>query len=77
MHMSNTITIPKIEYHRLKQVAKRYETIQKVIETDFFAEPPTKNVSEIMQELRKTKRYPKPFLQSLSRGLKESSYFSK
>ena len=75
--MSATITIPKTEYKRLKQIAGRYETIQRVVESDFFAEPPIKNAVEVIKELRKTKQYTKPFLQSIGRGLKESSYFSK
>ncbi|OGZ44825.1 MAG: hypothetical protein A3J54_00620 [Candidatus Ryanbacteria bacterium RIFCSPHIGHO2_02_FULL_45_13b] len=75
--MLNTVTIPKTEYKRLKQIAGHYETIQRVVESDFFAEPPTKNATEVIKELRKTKRYTKPFLQSVSHGLKESSHFSK
>ena len=66
------IAVPKEEYQRLKQIAKRYDTIRNVIESDFFAEPPTKNVKKIVSEFRKTELYNESFLQALGKGLKES-----
>ena len=66
------ITIPKDEYQRLQQIAKRYDTIRNVVESDFFAEPPTKNVGKIIGEFRKTELYNESFLRSLAKGLKES-----
>ena len=71
------ITIPKTEYKRLKEIAKRYETIQDLVKEDFFALPPTRSAKEIIREMRKTKKYEGAFLKSLEHGLEESSYFRK
>ena len=75
--MAKTVTLPRTEYHELKEKALRYETIRKLVEAEFFAPPPTRNVGQIMSALRKTGRYPDAFLKSLARGLRESSYFSR
>ena len=69
---SINITVPREEYQRLKQIARRYDTIRNVIESDFFEEPPTKDVKKIMSEFRKTELYNESFLQSLAKGLRES-----
>ena len=74
--MAKTITLEANEYRRLKTNAERYEAIRQLVAEDFFTSPPTKNRDKIIQEFRKTGLYPKTFLKSLGRGLRESAYFS-
>lgn len=69
------ITVPKKEYQKLVEKALRYEYIRQVMEGDLFASPPTKNIGEIIEEFRKTRRYNQKFLKSLEKGLERSSYF--
>ena len=69
------ITIPKKEYQKLTEKALRYEYIRQLMEEDFFASPPTKNVQKIIKEFRQTGRYNRKFLESLEKGLRHSSYF--
>ena len=74
--MQKTISVPKKEYEDLKNMAERFQFLQKFFTQDFFVPPPTKQVPEVMKELRKTGKYNQAFLKSLERGLKDSKYFS-
>ncbi len=47
------------------------------LDTASFEEPPTKDPDYIIAELKKTDKYTKKFIESVSQGLKESEYFSK
>lgn len=42
-----------------------------------FEEPPTKNANYIISELKKTGKYSRQFIDSMSVGLKQSEYFNK
>lgn len=74
--MEKTITLKKIEYQKLKQIKDRFEIMRNLFESNFFEEPPAKNAKKIITEFKKTGLYKKSFLDSLKKGLKESSYFS-
>ncbi len=71
-NMANTIPVTKIEYQRLRKIAKRYELLRQVFVEDLFEEPPIKDVERIIKDFRETGLYNEPFLKSLARGLKES-----
>lgn len=73
--MPRTISIPRNEYRELRQIARRFELLRRLVELDTFSPPPIRNVNRVMREFRKTSRYSEPFLKSLERGLRESSYF--
>ncbi len=73
----STITIPKTKYEDLKKKAMAYEYIARLIEQDFFAPPPTKNITKVIKELENSGRYTPDFLRSVKRGLERSSYFRK
>ncbi len=75
--MSDTITLPKTEYGYLRRIAERYELLQNAVREDFFEEPPVRDTAEIIAAFRKTGRYSRAFLQSFTRGLKESSFLKK
>lgn len=75
--MPRTVTLPKTEYERLRRTAERYEMVQRFFEAEFFAPPSTRDVRQIIRDFRKTSLYTEPFLKSLERGLRESSYFSR
>ncbi len=77
MSRIRTVSLPKAEYQRLRQIAERYELARKLFEVEFFAPPPVKNIREIVGSFRKTGLYREAFLKSLERGLRESSYFSR
>lgn len=70
--MRNTISVSKIEYERLRNIAERYALLRSAVVEDFFEEPPTKDVNQIIKEFRETGLYNEKFLQSLADGLKES-----
>lgn len=72
--MRNTVTLPKIEYERLRKIAERYELLRNAVTQDFFEEPPIRDSKEIIAALRKTGRYATRFLNSVARGLNESSF---
>ena len=61
--MANTITIPKTEYQRLKQVAKRYEVIREAIAPALFSELPTEDLG--------TYTHPERIHRSLRNALKK------
>lgn len=73
--MTRTVTLSRSEYQRLRDIAKRFELAQTILAGHPFAEPPTRDAKHIMREFRRTGRYNEPFLKSLERGLKESSFF--
>ena len=75
--MGETVTLPKTEYEHLRTIAERYELLQTAVREDFFEKPPVQDVGEIVIAFKKTGRYNKTFLQSFTRGLKESSFFKK
>ncbi len=75
--MRDTVTLPKTEYEHLHRIAERYELLQNAVREDFFEEPPVRDAGEIITAFKKTGRYSKAFLQSLSRGLKESPFLKK
>jgi len=72
-----TITISKKEYQRLLERALRYEYLRQALKEDIFAPPPIRNSKAVIKEFRATKRYNQKFLESLSKGLRRSSYFRK
>ena len=69
------ITIPKQDYQKLVEKALRYEYIRQAMKEDLFISPPTRNVKKIIEEFKKTGRYNQKFLESLERGLRQSSHF--
>ena len=72
-----TIAVPKKEYKELLEKKLRYEYLRFVIEEELFSPPPTKNRKEVIAALKATKHYSHKFLESVSRGLRRSSYFRK
>lgn len=70
-----TITISKREYQRLLDRALRYEYLRQILEEDIFTPPPIRNSKAVIKEFRAMKRYNQKFLESLSKGLRRSSYF--
>ena len=75
MNTTGTITLPKIEYLQLKEIAHRFELIKSVIEPAVFSKPTTNNTKTILKEFKKTGLYNDKFLKSFGQGLKGSSYF--
>lgn len=69
------ITIPKKEYSELLDAKLRYEYMRNVLDKDFFSAPTIRNRNEIIKMFKATKNYSAPFLKSLEKGLKRSSYF--
>jgi predicted RNase H-like HicB family nuclease len=49
--------------------------VQGILKEDFF-EPPTRNGGEVFRAFESSELYPKKFLAGLSKGIKESGYFS-
>lgn len=72
-----TITISKKEYQRLLDKALRYEYLRQLLESDIFSPPPTKNIGEIVNAFKATRKYNRPFIKGLEKGLKRSLYFKK
>ena len=70
------IPVPRDEYARLRKIEDKYILLQGMFKEDFFAEPPTRNASEVLEAFKATGLYPKKFLDGLSKGMKESEYFS-
>ncbi|KKT39804.1 MAG: hypothetical protein UW28_C0029G0016 [Parcubacteria group bacterium GW2011_GWA2_44_13] len=70
-----TVTIPKKEYKELVEKKMRYEQLRQIIEGDLFASPSTRSTKEILAGFKATKKYSAKFLESLSKGLRRSSYF--
>ena len=70
-----TITIPKKEYEELVEKRVKYEWLKQIIEGNAFSSPPTKDVNEVLAAFKATRKYGRPFLESLKKGLRRSSYF--
>ena len=79
MAMNGKITITKEKYEELRDKAKQFEFIQKLaFDADlFFKKPSTRNIADIIGEMKKTGRYNNDFLKSLRAGFKKSSYFGR
>ncbi len=75
--MTKTITLPYTEYQSLKQIKQRYEIIRDFFELESFQTPTVKNSKKIIKAMKETNLYTNEFLESLGRGLQESSYLSK
>ncbi|MDO8489905.1 MAG: hypothetical protein Q7S47_00640 [bacterium] len=72
-----TVSLPRGEYERLKDIEKRFERMRDIAVHDFFVSPNTRNAKDILDGLKKSKRYNVAFLKSMKKGLEESDYFSK
>ena len=83
---NSQITLPEMFFEAL-QVGPKDELIAEVtngqivltpkIDTELFLEsPPTKNVDEIISQMKATGRYSEEFLTSLKDGMLDSRYFS-
>ncbi len=72
----STITISKKEYEKLVDNATRYEYLRQALKSDIFSKPPVNSRRKILTAFEDTKKYNDAFLNSLSKGLKRSSYFS-
>lgn len=70
--MARMVTLPETEYRRLQRIAEQHELVRRLLSTDPFASPPTKDVRRIIRGFRSTGLYQEPFLRSLGRGLRES-----
>lgn len=72
-----TVTLPKIEYLKLKKRAEAFDKMIAEVNPSLFFTPMEKSRKKIISEFSKTKLYSKEFLKDLEKGLKRSSYFSK
>jgi len=75
--MTKTITVSYAEYQSLKQIKQRYEIIRDFFALESFQKPVIKNPKKIIKAMKETNLYTSEFLESLGRGLQESSYLSK
>lgn len=69
----STITIPKIEYSKLKRQADAY----KKLSSRFFEFMVKDPMEEVIKDFRETSLYTKEFLADLEEGLRKSSYAKK
>jgi len=67
---TETITISKTQYQKLKSQAKAYEKIM----ATFFTQAIKNPISQVVDDFKKTKLYSQEFLIDLEEGLKKSSY---
>ena len=73
----DTITVPKAKYKILKEQARAYEEIKRVVaKGGFFDVPSSRKSAEIIEEFKKTNLYNKRFIDSLRRGLARSDFFA-
>lgn len=70
-----TVTISKKEYEKLLKKAFLYEHVRHVLAGDIFLPPPTKEIKQIINGFKASKKYNKKFIADLEKGLKRSSYF--
>jgi len=71
----NTIAISKTEYKELLDKKLRYEYLRQILEEDIFSPPVVRSVKTIISNFKSISKYNFPFLKSLEKGLKRSSYF--
>lgn len=72
----STVVLKKAEYEELKTRASAYDRLVFAMREDIFSPPPTRSRAKILSEFKKTGRYNKAFIASLSRGLKRSVHFT-
>lgn len=65
-----TVTMPKIEYLKLKREANAYRNIKTHLFESLVQDP----VDKVIRDFEQTKLYSKAFLQDLEKGLRRSSY---
>jgi hypothetical protein len=65
-----TITLPKIEYLKLKKEVNAYRNMKAHLFESLVQDP----VDKVIQDFARTKLYSKAFLQDLEKGLRRSSY---
>ncbi len=65
-----TITLPKIEYLKLKKEAIAYRRLKAEVFESLMRDP----VGRVVKNFRKTKIYSEGFLKDLEEGLRSSSY---
>jgi len=65
-----TVTLPKIEYLKLKREANAYRNIKTHLFESLVQDP----VDKVIRDFAQTKLYSKAFLQDLEKGLRRSSY---
>jgi hypothetical protein len=65
-----TITLPKIEYLKLKREASAYHNMKTHLFESLVQDP----VDKVVQDFKETHLYSEAFLQDLERGLRRSSY---
>ncbi|MBI4652795.1 hypothetical protein HY750_00890 [Candidatus Kuenenbacteria bacterium] len=68
--INSTITLPKIEYQKLKTQANAYQKIM----SKFFEFVIKDPIQEVTEDFRKTDLYSEEFLKDLEIGLRKSSY---
>ena len=66
----STITLPKIEYQKLKKEANAYRRIKTHLFESLIRDP----IDKVVQDFKETHLYSEAFLQDLERGLRRSSY---
>jgi len=66
----STITLPKIEYLKLKKEANAYRRIKTHLFESLIQDP----IDKVVQDFKETHLYSEAFLQDLERGLRRSSY---
>jgi hypothetical protein len=65
-----TVTMPEIEYKRLKQQAKAYQQLTGKL-FEFVLHDP---INQVAEDFRKTHIYSEGFLKDMEAGLRKSSY---
>jgi len=68
-----TVTLPEIEYKRLKQQAKAYQQLTGKL-FEFVLHDP---INHVIDDFRKTNLYSDLFLKDMEEGLRKSSYSKK
>ncbi|MEK7673686.1 MAG: hypothetical protein AAB371_00615 [Patescibacteria group bacterium] len=71
----STITIPQKEHKQLAEKAFKFEYLREIINSDVFAPPSIKNMNEIIEILKNTKKYSKKFIANIENGMRRSAYF--
>ena len=66
----NTITLPKIEYLRLKKQAGAYQKLT----SQLFSSIIKDTAKDVIEDFQKTNLYTEDFLKDLEDGIRKSSY---